>query len=1294
MYNNQNPKHHFTQVTKLAILLVLVLITGVFLGWRPDEEVEAAQPNLSTDYAHTFTVNDDGNDGDDDWEDGVCATELGVCTLRAAINQANFSEGTDLILFDPAITEIEVGYYGYSLSDETGGTTIRGEGNVKLRCNDYAFNIWSDHNKIQGLVMVGSAHWNEYMDGITVRGDHNVIGTDSDGVDDASEGNRIYYFTHLVKILSGNNIVAGNILGISLDDDGTGGTYFDGVYLGGGATGNLIGGDSPVERNVISRVGGYGVRLVGSGTTGNTVSGNYIGTNTNGNEKFGNGDGGVLITYGPTGNIIGGDTEAERNVISGSGSLSYDSLDQHGVKIENASENIVMGNYIGTNAVGDTAIPNHGAGVYLYNASDNQIHNNLISGNQGVGVDSFGSSTMGNTVTGNYIGVNAAGTAVLPNEKQGVIIGYKVKENQIGGNIATERNIISGNGSHGISFLEDARDNMVLGNYIGTDLSGMDDMGNDGHGIYFIGLAMRNTIGGVESGAANRIAYNNGIGIYVAAGRANELRGNAIFDNAGLGIDIDLDGVTPNDAEDGDTGANYVQNYPELTSVLSGGDNTQIMGSINSTPDTPIVLDFYASETCDDSGFGEGAIHLGAITVTTDLQGDAGFMISLPAGIPEGHIATATATAWNSTSEFSSCSFAQGFPAGTHQVNSTADVVDATINGVCDTGGTINGDPECTLRAAIQEANLTAGADLILLPAGTYSLTIGGITEEHAAQGDLDIRDDLQIVGAGAATTIIDANGLDRVFHVDPSGAGSQVTLSDFTIQNGTVTGSGAGIYNRGTLTLTQVIVQDNHALGSLNDGGGVYNRGEMIILSSTIYSNTVEANGGGLATGGASSSLMVVNSTFSGNQANSNGGGIYVHTGPVGLNNVTLTENVADSDVDGGDGGGIYNAVGTVTVRNTIIAQNTDNSYGVYEFGEADCSGTYVSGGYNMISDKAFDGTTQACNGFSSATNDLVGGGFIGGTGGKYVTYYAALGPLQFNGGSTPTHMPQRDINLSVIDKGNPAVPGSSEETCATTDQRGVPRPTDGDGNGEASCDRGAVEYSMPTLYRGTDQVAEGETATLTISLYPASTYTVTVGYVTEDNSAISISDYITKSGSLTFPPGITEQTVDLQTQTDSLDEDEETFRLALVDPSGASIAYGGGLVAISDDDPEPSLSINDVAVTEVTSGTKVISFTVSLSTISGRVVSVAYATDDETATDGEDYLGAYGTLTFDPGETEQYIRVTILSDAVVEADETFYVNLDQAANATIADAQGMGTITEKPVTDRYEIYLPLVVR
>jgi hypothetical protein len=134
----------------------------------------------------------------------------------------------------------------------------------------------------------------------------------------------------------------------------------------------------------------------------------------------------------------------------------------------------------------------------------------------------------------------------------------------------------------------------------------------------------------------------------------NSIRGNSIYANAGLGIDLGGDGVTPNDFQDTDTGPNNLQNFPVLFFALSDGSSTTIQGVLASTPNTTFTLEFFANSVPDPSGYGEGERFLGSVTVTTDDFGIVAFTVTLPTGVAGGQYLTATATAPDgSTSEFS-----------------------------------------------------------------------------------------------------------------------------------------------------------------------------------------------------------------------------------------------------------------------------------------------------------------------------------------------------------------------------------------------------------------------------------------------------------------------------------------------------------------------------------------------------------------------------------------------------------------------------------------------------------------
>ena len=282
---------------------------------------------------------------------------------------------------------------------------------------------------------------------------------------------------------------------------------------------------------------------------------------------------------------------------------------------------------------------------------------------------------------------------------------------------------------------------------------------------------------------------------------------------------------------------------------------------------------------------------------------------------------------------------------------------------------------------------------------------------------------------------------------------------------------------------------------------------------------------------------------------------------------------------------------------------------------------------------------------------------------------YTATSGTLTFTPGQTTkqvTVQVKGDL-LAEIDE-NYFLDLTNAVNAAIADPRGVGTIIDDDGE--------------PSLSIGDVTVTEGNSGTVnanfSVSLSAASGQTVSVGYATADGTANAGSDYVAAGGNLVFTPGQLTKTVTIQVTGDTLDEIDEAFTVNLSDAVHAVIADETGVGTILDDDPFPTVSVNNATVTEGDAGTVDAAFTVSLNTASSRTITVDYSTADGSATSPADYAAAAGTLTFSPGQTTKTVTVHVNGDVLDEVNETYFVNLSSPSNATIGDGEGLGTITD----------------
>jgi FG-GAP-like repeat len=437
----------------------------------------------------------------------------------------------------------------------------------------------------------------------------------------------------------------------------------------------LEAGNSTIRGLVINNFadGGIGIYNFSGNNNNNLIVNNYIGTDTTGTIPASSGGNGIQLA-GSSNNVIGGTTANLRNLISGNASGA-------GILIS-GNNNIIQGNYIGTDITGMIAMSNNGEGILIESTGGSSAANNLIGGSApGAGnlistnrrdeISISGSGANGNTIKGNLIGTNILGTARIPSPS-GVLIGglgisiIDGSNNIVGGTDSNSKNVISGNrfgdsgGGSGI-FISRGSNNSVQGNFIGTDITGTLPIPNSDIGIAITDA--RNTIiGGVVPGAGNIIAFNGRDGVFIASSPniltvGNSVRGNSIFSNTGIGIDlVGTRGVSVNDTCDSDTGpgvTNELQNYPVLLMAVRNGSVVTIQGNLNSVPNSTFSIDFYSSSSTDATGYGEGKTYIGTQNLSTDINCNGNFIYTLSYSGNAPFI-TATATDNNgNTSEFS-----------------------------------------------------------------------------------------------------------------------------------------------------------------------------------------------------------------------------------------------------------------------------------------------------------------------------------------------------------------------------------------------------------------------------------------------------------------------------------------------------------------------------------------------------------------------------------------------------------------------------------------------------------------
>lgn len=468
----------------------------------------------------------------------------------------------------------------------------------------------------------------------------------------------------------------------------------NGGNLPAGETGLRLGfspGDGQEIRGLV--INGFTTNIGTTDIGPHRIVGCYLGTNAAGSATVppSSGDSTAVSVVGDTDNgpwaIIGGPAPADRNVAAFDIAFTSTTFLPSG-------GGVIQGNYIGVSADGRSFI-NPDANVFVARVpvqigGSADATGNVIGG----GVVLVG--TNGVLLQRNLIGTDATGMVASPGPAGlALVSGSQFRIMVPTMNTAVLQNVIvnSDTSRPAVVSVHGGINNTFQQNFIGLAADGKTPVGNRPHGIAFAAGAANNTIGGVNPGDGNLIAFaapnpmdsNQPTAAGVTDGSAsagfgrNFIEGNSITGSGGLGIDLATAGVTPNDLGDADG----IQDYPVLTSAVFANDTVRVTGSLNSTANASFRIEFFGNDNADPSGYGQGQYYLGFTNVSTDANGNASFDVTLPVP-PSAKAISSTATGPTGTSEFSAALFAKLLNISTRADVQTGD--DLAIGGFIITG--------------------------------------------------------------------------------------------------------------------------------------------------------------------------------------------------------------------------------------------------------------------------------------------------------------------------------------------------------------------------------------------------------------------------------------------------------------------------------------------------------------------------------------------------------------------------------------------------------------------------------
>ena len=691
-------------------------------------------------------------------------TTIGGTTAGAGnVLSGNRNDG---LLIDSGASSNQVlgNYIGINASGTAGmaninGIEVKGAGNTLGGTVAGSLNIISG-NSSDGILLDSSASGNSVFGnniGLNVYG--NAVIANNNGIELAGNNNTLG-----TSYGVSSNVISGNSNDGLLIDSSSSGNQVLGNYIGTDHTGtaamanrvgvedagssNTIGGDVVGDRNVISGNSGDGVQL-DSTATAETMQNNAIGLNNGETAALANGGDGVEVMG--NNNLNGGNSGSNyftRNFISGNGN--------DGVLIDpGATGNQVQGNFIGVAVSGTIGVGNVHNGIEV-DGSSNTIGGatsgvgNVISGS---GIDGIllASAGANNLVEGNYVGTDYTGKVAVANSDNGVEIAGT--GNTVGGAASVARNILSGNSQDGVLIDSTASGNQVQGNSIGINYSSA-ALGNGANGVEIDGR--NNSIGGSVSGAGNTIAYNSSSGVLVTIGTGNSIRQNSIYDNGpsntGPGIQIS-------------NGGNNSLSAPSITSDTVNGSTLTVTGSFTApTANVSYVLEFFANPTSDS----EGKIYLGSLTVTPTSTGTQNFTYTTTTTVT-GTDPLITATLIDPSGDTSQ------FPPSPGTVSGIV-WSDKNSDGILNSGEPGMSGITVTLETEDSSGNVLGTTQTTTNLNGDYAFNVPG--------GTSDLYQIAVTIPNGYEPTIEDASSSGTVSDIDPGGnspvfaSGGNVTIN------------------------------------------------------------------------------------------------------------------------------------------------------------------------------------------------------------------------------------------------------------------------------------------------------------------------------------------------------------------------------------------------------------------------------------------------------------------------------------------------------------------------------------